>query len=119
MARIQEAAPTREAADALYRTMVATARRGDANDRLYQLEASMDYDPGPLLEEITAPVLAINFADDELNPPQLGVLERVAPSLRNGRSVLLPAGPRSRGHQSAQQAAEWAPHLAAFLSGHV
>jgi homoserine O-acetyltransferase len=119
VARIQERAPTREAADALYRTMVEVARKGDANDRLYQLEASMDYDPTPDLERIRAPVLAINFADDELNPPHLGVLERAVPGLRSGRFVLLPAGPHSRGHQSAQQAAAWAPHLAAFLSGHV
>jgi homoserine O-acetyltransferase/O-succinyltransferase len=116
VARIQETAPTRAAADVLYRTMVEAARKGDANDRLYQLEASMDYDPTPELDRIRAPVLAINFADDELNPPQLGVLERTVPGLRQGRFVLLPAGPRSRGHQSAQQAGEWAPHLAALLA---
>jgi homoserine O-acetyltransferase len=113
--RIQEMAPTREAADALYREMVARARKGDANDRLYQLEASMDYDPSQRLEQIAAPVLAINFTDDELNPPELGVLERAMSRLKNGRFVVLPAGPDSRGHYSTQQAARWAPHLAAFM----
>ncbi len=114
--RIQELAPTREAADALYRQMVERARKGDANDRLYQLEASMDYDPSPELELITAPLLAINFTDDELNPPELGVFERAMPRLRNGRNVLIPAGPQSRGHYTALQAVQWKHHLAAFMA---
>lgn len=113
--RIQETAPTREAADALYRQLVERARKGDANDRLYQLEASMDYDPGPHLERIAAPVLAINFADDQLNPPELGVVEKAIPRLRDGRSVLIPAEPGSRGHYSAQQAARWQRHVADFI----
>lgn len=113
--RIQEMAPTRQAADALYQKMVESARKGDANDRLYQLESSMEYDPAPGLHKIIAPVLAINFADDELNPPQLGVLERAMSRLRNGHFVVVPAGPRSRGHYSAQQGALWVPHLSTFL----
>jgi len=114
--RIQELAPTREAADVLYRQMVERARKGDANDRLYQLEASMDYNPSSGLERIIAPLLAINFADDELNPPELGVLDRAMPRLRNGRSVLIPAGPQSRGHYTALQAGQWKSHLAAFMN---
>lgn len=114
--RIQERAPTREAADALYREMVERARKGDANDRLYQLESSMDYDPAPDLERIAAPLLAINFADDELNPPQLGALERAMPRLRDGRMVLVPASPQSRGHNSASFAKQWVSHLAAFMT---
>lgn len=115
VSRIQELAPTREAADALYHQMVERARKGDANDRLYQLEASMDYDPSPGLERIVAPLLAINFTDDELNPPQLGVLERAMARLPKGRSVLLPVGPQSRGHYTALQAAQWKSHLAVFM----
>ena len=113
--RIQERAPTREAADALYREIVERARKGDANDRLYQLEASMDYDPSPDLEKIAAPLLAINFADDALNPPELGALQRAMPRLRNGHAVLIPAGPQSRGHNSASDAKHWKSHLADFL----
>jgi homoserine O-acetyltransferase/O-succinyltransferase len=115
VARLQEMAPTREAADVLYRQMVARTRKGDANDRLYQLEASMDYDPSDQLEHIAAPVLAINFADDQLNPPELAVLERAMPRLRQSRYVLIPADAQSRGHYSAQQAARWKQHLAMFM----
>lgn len=117
--RIQERAPTREAADALYREMVDRARKGDANDRLYQLESSMDYDPSPGLEQIAAPLLAINFADDELNPPQLQTLERALPRIKRGGMVLIPAGPRSRGHNSASQAVAWKAHLDAFMREHL
>jgi len=116
--RIQERAPTREAADALYREMVARAQKGDANDRLYQLESSMDYDPAPDLEKIAAPLLAINFADDALNPPELGTVERAMPRLKHGRAVLIPASPQSRGHNSASDARQWVPHLATFLREH-
>jgi len=113
--RIQELAPTRAEADAFYRRMVENARKGDANDRLYQLEASMEYDPSAKLERIKARVLAINFADDELNPPQLGTLENAMAQLPAGRFTILPATASSRGHYSAQQAARWAPLLADFL----
>jgi homoserine O-acetyltransferase len=108
--RIQEAAPTREAADALYRQMIERARKGDANDRLYQLESSMDYDPAPNLSCLKAPVVAINFADDALNPPELGTAERVD-ALPNGRFVLVPASETSRGHATALLASHWKLHL--------
>lgn len=110
--RIQEKAATRDAADALYRQMVERARKGDANDRLYQLEASMDYDPEPNLARIKAPVLAINFADDELNPAELGAAERIVGRLPKSRFVLVPASGSSRGHYTALQASHWKPHLA-------
>jgi homoserine O-acetyltransferase/O-succinyltransferase len=113
--RLQDMAPTREAADALYRKMVERARNGDANDRLYQLEASMDYDPRDRLDQISAPVLAINFADDELNPPELGVLEQAMSRLRRGRYIITPADASSRGHYSAQQASRWQQHLENFI----
>lgn len=115
VARIQEAAPTREAADALYRQMVERARKGDANDRLYQLESSMDYDPAPHLARLEAPVVAINFADDALNPPELGTAERLINALPNSRYVLVPAGETSRGHSTALLAAHWKAHLSEAL----
>ncbi len=114
--RLQEAAPTREAGDALYKTLVERAKKGDANNRLYQVEASMDYDPSNDLEKITARLLAINFADDELNPPQLGVMEPALAKIPGARYVLVPAGPDTNGHYSTLLAKLWAPHLAAFLA---
>jgi homoserine O-acetyltransferase len=115
--RIQEMAPTREAADALYRQFVARAGNGDANDRLYQLEASMDYDPSGELHKIEAKLLAINFADDELNPPALGVLEPAIAKIPGARCVTVPAGPQTQGHYTTMRAAVWKRHLAAFLDG--
>jgi homoserine O-acetyltransferase len=88
----------------------------DANNVLYRFEASFDFDPGPDLGKITAPTFAILFADDELNPPELGVIEREMPRIRNGRYVLIPAGPTSRGHRSQVQALIWREHLAKFLA---
>jgi homoserine O-acetyltransferase len=117
VARIQEKAPTREAADALYREMVERARKGDANDRLYQLEAAMDYDPSPALDRIRAPLLAINFADDALNPPELGVLEAAVRRIPGARCVRVPASAQTHGHYTALHAAHWRSHLAAFVAG--
>ncbi len=113
--RLQEQAPTREEADALYERLVDNARKGDANDRLYQLESSMDYDPTPYADSIQAPILAINFEDDELNPPELGVTEPVMESLENSRSALIPRGPESVGHLTGQIGKTWKPELEMFL----
>lgn len=114
--RIQEMAPTREKADALYRQFVERAQKGDANDRLYQIEAVMDYDPTPLLGLIKAPLLAINFADDAINPPELGVMEAGIARIPGARHVLVGASPQSQGHYTAMQAAAWQRHLAEFLA---
>jgi homoserine O-acetyltransferase len=114
--RLQEVAPTREAADAEYKKLVERARQGDANDRLYQVEASMDYDPSAELEKITARVLAINFEDDELNPPRLGVMESAIARIKGARYVLIPAGPKTNGHFSNQLAALWKAPLAEWLA---
>jgi homoserine O-acetyltransferase len=114
--RIQEMAPTREAADALYRQFVERAKKGDANDRLYQLEASMDYDPSPDLHRIKARLFAINFADDELNPPEIGVLEPAIARIPGAGCVTIPAGPDTRGHYTTQRGPVWAPHLGEFLA---
>src|SRR5690606_106885 len=100
----------------LYRRFVERAAGGDANDRLYQLEASMDYDPLPLLDRIKAAVLAINFADDELNPAALGTLEAGIAKVKNGRAKLLAAGPGARGHHSALYASLWKAELEALIA---
>lgn len=88
----------------------------DANNILYRFEASFDYDPEPELGKITAAVLAIGFADDELNPPELSAMERAMANVRNGKHVLIPAGPTSVGHRNQVRAALWKDHVAAFLA---
>lgn len=113
--RLQEMAGTREAADALYHQWVANVARGDANDQLYAAEAVMDYDPAPLLGKITARLLAINFTDDEVNPPELGVVEPAIRQIPGARFVLVPASAETHGHFTHLQAAIWKPYLAAFL----
>src|SRR5581483_8635679 len=91
-------APSREAGDRLYAEMVERARKLDANNQLYATEAVMDYDPSPLLEKIKAPLLAINSADDEVNPPELGVVEPAVKRIPGARFVLIPAGENTNGH---------------------
>ena len=114
--RLQEMAPSRQAADALYAQFIARAKAGDANDRLFQLEATMDYDPTPLLGQIKTPLLAVNFADDEINPPELGVMEPAIAKIPGARYVLVPAGPDSAGHYTALRAGSWKSHVAEFLA---
>jgi homoserine O-acetyltransferase len=113
--RIQEMAPTRQAADEFYQKLVEDARRNDANNQLYAIEAVMDYDPSKELEKIQARLLAINFADDALNPPELGVMEPAIRRIPNARHVLLPAGPDTRGHFTYMRAAMWRRYLAEFM----
>lgn len=112
---LQTIGPTREKAIAYYEQIVQSAKRLDANDYLYRWEASADYTPQPDLEKITAKFLAINFADDEINPAQLKILEREMPRVKNGRYVLIPPGENSLGHQNLTQGALWGPYVAEFL----
>jgi homoserine O-acetyltransferase len=112
----QKEAPTLKAADASFDKEVAARLRGlDANDLLYAVESSRDYDPGPGLGKIRAPLLAINFADDLINPPELGILEREVRNVPNGRAVLVPASDETVGHGTHTRAAVWKRHLEAFL----
>ena len=87
----------------------------DANDVLYALEASHDYDPGPNLEKIQAPLLAINFADDLINPPELGILEREIKRVPHGRAIVIPFSDQTRGHGSHTLAALWKDQLVDLL----
>src|ERR1051326_3091809 len=92
----QKEAPSLADADKVLNAAVTNAlRRQDANDVLYALEASRDYDPGPGLERIQAPLLAINFADDLINPPELGILEREIKRVKHGRAIVMPADRKS------------------------
>jgi len=87
----------------------------DANDVLYALEASHDYDPGPNLEKIQAPLLAINSADDLINPPELGILEQEIKRVPHGRAVVIPLSDKTRGHGSHTVAALWKDQLVDVL----
>ena len=114
--RIQELAPTRETGRCVLPAASSSdAKKGDANNRLYQIESTMDYDPSADLEKIKARLLAINFADDAVNPPELGVLEAGVARIPGARSVVVPAGPKSQGHHTSMHAALWKSHLADFL----
>jgi homoserine O-acetyltransferase len=111
-------APTRAAADSIISAWVANrARTADANDFLYQFDASRDYDPSPHLAKVTAPVLHINSADDFVNPPELGIVDRLMPQVAKGKFVLLPITPQTRGHGTHSVPAIWGGLLADFLKG--
>jgi len=113
---LQAQAPSRDAADAfeqewIRRRLAVT----DANDFLYAFEASRDYDPSAGLEKVEAAVTAINSADDEVNPPELGILEKEITRVKRGKAVLLPIGPQTRGHGTHTNARAWKEHLVELL----
>jgi homoserine O-acetyltransferase len=113
----QKEAPTLADADRALDTYVNNAMKTmDANDVLYALEASADYDPAPALDQIRAPLLAINFADDLINPPELGVLEHEIKRVKHGRALVIPEGPLTRGHGTHTLASIWKEHLINFLN---
>jgi homoserine O-acetyltransferase len=108
--------PTLAAADATLDAAIATAlETADANDVLYQIEASRDYDPGPDLGQIRAPLLAVNSADDLVNPPELGILEREIGRVAKGRAVVVPLSADTRGHGTHTVAAVWQRYLEELL----
>ena len=84
---------------------------------LYQFDASRDYDPSPDLERIAAPLLAINSADDLINPPELGIMERLMPRVAHGRYILVPISERTSGHGTHTVAAAWEEWFAPFVAG--
>ena len=112
---IHRAAPTREKADQVLDQRLAQPSNADANDVIYQLEASRDYNPAPKLATIQARVLAINSADDERNPPELGTMEREIQRVTLGRYVLIPAGPETRGHGTMGLAKLWKQYLVELM----
>jgi homoserine O-acetyltransferase len=108
-------APSAARGDEFIAKRLAEPFRGDANDVLYQWESSYDYDPSPGLDRIQAAVLALNSSDDERNPPELGVMEREIKRVRNGRYVLIPGGPDTRGHGTTGMARLYKQNLAELL----
>jgi homoserine O-acetyltransferase/O-succinyltransferase len=113
---MQRTLATRDAADKYLDDYFKTRLEGlDANDLLYQVNASRNYDPSPQLGKILAPVTYINSADDFINPPELGVAEREIKKVKNGRFVLLPISDETRGHGTHTRAAVWKQYLAELL----
>lgn len=111
----QAAAPTRALADKLVDERLAAAQSADANDFIYQWQSSADYNAAPGLGKIQAPVLAINSADDERNPPETGTLEASLRQLKNARLVLIPASAETRGHGTTGMARFYARELGQFM----
>jgi homoserine O-acetyltransferase len=108
--------PTLAKADEVLEQWLATAlKTTDANDVLYQVSASWDYDPSPSLEKILAPLVAVNTADDIINPPELGILEREIKRVSRGAAVVIPLSEATRGHGSHTIAALWKQHLSKLL----
>jgi homoserine O-acetyltransferase len=105
-----------EKADLVFEKGVSDSlARLDANDLLYAVESSFDYDPSPHLERIRAPLLAINSADDLINPPELRILERQITRVKNGRAIVVPISAETIGHGTHTKAAVWKQHLDALL----
>ena len=113
--RQKEVPSLRQADTALDRFVAGRQTTSDANDILYAFEASEDYDPGPGLETIKAPLLAINFADDLINPPELRILEREIKRVKRGKAIVIPMSEQTRGHGTHTLAAVWKKHLEKLL----
>jgi len=116
----QKAAPSRDDADRwLAEQMKTRVSSTDADDLLYALDASRDYDPSPQLERIIAPLLAINSGDDFINPPELGIMEQAMKRVKRGRYVLIPVSDATHGHGTHTWAAVWERTLGEFLESSV
>jgi len=113
---LQKRAATRAAGDAMVEAELAAASTSDANDWIYQFDASRDYDPVPKLAAITAPLLAITSADDERNPPETGLMQRGIAQVKKGQAFLIPASEDTRGHGTTGMARLWKDRLVKFLS---
>ncbi|HUD12273.1 MAG TPA: alpha/beta fold hydrolase [Terracidiphilus sp.] len=114
--QMQKAAPTRERAEEYVdRNLARSVAATDANDLIFYVNASRNYDPSPNLEKITAPVLWINSADDFTNPPELGIAETMVKHMPHARFILIPISDATRGHGTHTVAAVWKDYLAEFM----
>jgi homoserine O-acetyltransferase len=107
---------THAQADTATDRLAERALRTDANDMLYQFESSTDYNPQPNLEKIKARLIAVNSADDQVNPPELGILEREIKRVKNGRYVLIPISDETRGHGTHSVAKLWKQYVVELLA---
>ena len=113
---MQKTLATRDAADKhLDDSMRRITATLDANDMLYAVNASRNYDPSPKLETIQAPVMFVNSADDFINPPELGIAEREIKRVKKGKFVLIPASEQTHGHGTHTWAAFWEQYLKELL----
>jgi homoserine O-acetyltransferase len=112
---LQAIAADGAAADKFLAEAATQAKGADANDVLYSPKASSDYDPEPGLGKIRAKLLALNFGDDEFNPDELGILERLTPKVPGARYVVQPGTPQSFGHLTMGHPELWAHHVADFM----
>jgi homoserine O-acetyltransferase len=113
----QKQAPTRDAADKFYEErMRASLARTDANDMLYQFDASREYNPAPKLDVIEAPLVAINSADDVINPPELGLIDGEIKRVKHGRYILIPISDQTRGHGTHSLPLIWQQYLKDLLA---
>ena len=113
---MQIADPTAATADAALAAAEARSTADtDADDLIYQLDASRDYDPLPGLERITAPLTWVNSGDDFINPPELGIAEKMVTRMPDARFILIPISEATRGHGTHTQAAVWKDYLIEFL----
>jgi homoserine O-acetyltransferase len=114
---LQERAPTRDAAEkVLDRGIDGFLKTQDANDLIYAFDASRDYDPSPHLDKIRAPLFAINSADDEVNPPELGIMEKEIKKVPKGRYILIPWSERTSGHGTHTDPTVWGDYLRELLA---
>jgi homoserine O-acetyltransferase len=104
---LQKIASTSDKGDALLKQRLTAPMPGDANDHLFQWESSKDYDPSADLERIKATVLVINSADDERNPPELGILDKALPRIKNAKALIIPGSPDTFGHGTTGNARFW------------
>jgi homoserine O-acetyltransferase len=112
---LKQQIPNAAAADKFLATTRMLAEQVDANDMLYSLKSSLNYDPEPKLSEIRTKVFALNFSDDEFNPDELQVLQNTVPKLKQGRYVVQPGTARSPGHFTMTIPALWAQHVGSFM----
>ena len=112
---LQAAIPDTAAAEAFISVANRSFEGGDANDILYSLESSADYDPLPNLEHIKARVFALNFTDDEFNPDTLQILQTAMPRIKDGRYVVQQGSSQSYGHLTMAHPALWAEHVREFV----
>lgn len=112
----QKEAPDRDSADKFLDDRITRyLQEDDANDLLYQVDSSREYNPQPKLAKITAPLLAVNSADDQINPPELGILELQTKNVAHGRAVIIPISSQTRGHGTHTIAAVWKDQLVSLL----
>ncbi|MHA7873363.1 MAG: alpha/beta hydrolase family protein, partial [Hyphococcus sp.] len=113
----QKQAPTREEAEAMLDALVERYTGAlDPNDTIYAFDASRHYNPAPHLEKIKAPLTAVNSADDQVNPPELGILKREIKKVKHGKAVVLPITDETRGHGTHSRPAIWGAHLRELLA---